>query len=83
MALMEHFDLQLYLMDVKIVFLNGDITETIYMVQPKNFVSENPKDMICKLQKFIYGIKQAFRQWYSNFYQVIISFCFKVNLVDD
>jgi len=36
-------------MDVKIVFLNGDIIETIYMMQPKNFVLENSKDMICKL----------------------------------
>ena len=31
-----HFDLELHQMDVKTVFLNGDIDETIYMVQPEN-----------------------------------------------
>ena len=33
MALVTHFDLELYQMDVKTAFLNGDIDETIYMVQ--------------------------------------------------
>ena len=37
MALVARFDLELHQMDVKIVFLNGDIEETIYMVQPKNY----------------------------------------------
>nr|CAN61066.1 hypothetical protein VITISV_004412 [Vitis vinifera] len=40
-------------------FLNGDIDETIYMVQPENFVSEDSKNMVCKLTKSIYGLKQA------------------------
>ena len=34
MALVAHFDLELHQMDVKTTFLNGDIDETIYMVQP-------------------------------------------------
>jgi len=38
MALVAHFDLELRQMDVKTTFLNGDIGETIYMVQPKNCV---------------------------------------------
>ena len=46
-------------MDVKTVFLNGDIEEAIYMVQPKNFVSGDSKNVVYKLKKFIYGIKQA------------------------
>ncbi|RDX75880.1 hypothetical protein CR513_44195, partial [Mucuna pruriens] len=33
-------------MDVKIMFLNGDIDKTIYMVQPENFVSNDSKSMI-------------------------------------
>ena len=33
-------------MDIKRVFLNGDIDETIYVVQPKNFVSDNAKSMV-------------------------------------
>ena len=48
---MVHFDLELYHMDVKTVFVNGDIDETAYMMQPENFVSGDPKNMICKLKK--------------------------------
>ena len=46
-------------MDVKTTFLNGNIDETIYMVQQKNFVSRDPKSMVCKLKKSINGLKQA------------------------
>ncbi|KAG8483393.1 hypothetical protein CXB51_023135 [Gossypium anomalum] len=45
MTLVAHFDLELHQMDVKIEFLNGDIEETIYMVQQKNFESEDSKNM--------------------------------------
>jgi len=62
MALVAHFDLELHPMDVKTDFLISDTEETIYMVQSKNFVSRDPKNMVCKLKKFIYGLKQASRQ---------------------
>ncbi|KAL5565395.1 hypothetical protein UlMin_028559 [Ulmus minor] len=48
MALVAHYDLELHQMDVKTVFLNGDIDETIYMIQPENFVSEDSKNMVCR-----------------------------------
>lgn len=35
MALMVHFNLELHQMNVKTMFFNGDIDETIYMVQPE------------------------------------------------
>ncbi|RDX83868.1 hypothetical protein CR513_35173, partial [Mucuna pruriens] len=66
MALVAHFDLELHQMDVKTVFLNGDIDKTIYMMQPENFVSNEYKSMVCKLKKSIYGLKQASQQWYHN-----------------
>ncbi|KAG8474994.1 hypothetical protein CXB51_031726 [Gossypium anomalum] len=45
MILVALFDLELLKMDVKTAYLNGDIEETIYMVQPKNFESEDSKNM--------------------------------------
>ncbi|KAL9274273.1 Retrovirus-related Pol polyprotein from transposon TNT 1-94-like protein [Drosera capensis] len=83
MALVAYFDLELYQMDVKTAFLNGDIEETIYMVQPENFEVDDPKKMVCKLRKSIYGLKQASRQWYHKFHQVILSYGFEMNVVND
>ena len=37
MALVAHFNLELHHIDVKTVFLTGNIDETIYMLQPENF----------------------------------------------
>ena len=48
-------NLEVHQMDVKTAFLNGDIDETIYMVQPENFVLGDPKNMVCRLRKSIYG----------------------------
>ena len=64
MALVAHSDLELHQMDVKTVFLNGNIDETIYMVQQENFESNDSKQLVCRLKRSIYGLKQASRQWY-------------------
>ena len=53
------------------------------MVQPENFVLGDPKQIVCKLKKSIYGLKQASRQWYHKFHEVIVSFGFEINAVDD
>ncbi|RVW13644.1 Retrovirus-related Pol polyprotein from transposon TNT 1-94 [Vitis vinifera] len=81
-ALVAHYDLELHQMDVKIAFLNGNIDETIYMVQPENFESNDSKQLVCRLKRSIYGLKQASRQWYKKFDHVITSFGFKENTVD-
>jgi hypothetical protein len=45
MALVAHYDLELYQMDVKTTFLNGDLLENIYMVQPKDFAMKEKEHM--------------------------------------
>ena len=70
-------------MDVTTTFHNDYIDKTIYMVQPENFLSEDPKKMVCKLKKSIYRLKQASHQWYPKFHQVIVSFGFEINMVDE
>ena len=66
MALVVLFNLELHQMDVKTTLLNGDIDETVYMVQPENFVSGDSKNTVFKLTKTIYGLKQASCQWYHK-----------------
>ena len=48
MTLVAHYDLELHQKDVKNAFLNGNIDETIYMVQPENFESNDSKQLVCK-----------------------------------
>jgi hypothetical protein len=63
-------------MDIKIVFLNGDLQESVYMAQPGGFAIEGKEHMGCRLKKSIYGLKQASRQWYLKFDKVIKKFGF-------
>jgi len=60
MALVAHYDLGLYQMDVKTVFLNGDLEENVYMDQPMGFSIEEKEHMVCKLKKSIYNLKASF-----------------------
>ena len=69
-------------MDVKTAFLNGDLDEEVYMRQPEGFKIEGQEDMVCKLKKSIYGLKQSSRQWYLKFDETITKFGFKENIVD-
>ena len=48
-------------MDVKTAFLNGNLDEEIYMMQPKGFIAKNQEHMVCKLKRSIYRLKQASR----------------------
>ncbi|KAJ9561683.1 hypothetical protein OSB04_006843 [Centaurea solstitialis] len=82
MALISHFDLELHQMDVKTTFLNGDLHENVYMTQPEGFISKGQEHLVCKLKKSIYGLKQASRQWYLKFDEVMKKNDFIKNQVD-
>jgi hypothetical protein len=51
--------LLIHQMDVKTIFLNGELEEKIYMAQADGFVVKGQEDKMCKLQKSLYGLKQA------------------------
>nr|GEX89005.1 putative zinc finger, CCHC-type [Tanacetum cinerariifolium] len=82
MALVAHFDLELHQMEVKTAFFNGNLHEDVYMAQPQGFKPKGHEHRVCKLKKSIYGIKQASRQWYLKFDEVMKEHNFIKNQVD-
>ena len=62
LALGAIMDFEMHQMDVKTAFLNSNLEEAIYMDQPQGFVQGN---MVCKLKKSFYGMKQSPRAWYE------------------
>jgi hypothetical protein len=79
LAIVVFHDYEIWQMDVKTAFLNGNIDEELYMMQPKGFVNLKDDDKVCKLQCSIYRLKKASRSWNRCFYQVIKSFGFVPN----
>ena len=61
------YDLEVEQMDVKTAFLHGDLEEEIYMRQPEGFEAKGKENLVCKLKKSLYGLKQSPRMWYQKF----------------
>jgi hypothetical protein len=45
--------------DIQNAFLHGFLDEDVYMKQPSRFVDSEHPNYICKLDKSLYGLKQA------------------------
>ena len=59
----------LFQMDVKNAFLNGDLSEEIYMQPPPGLSFDSNK--VCHLQRAFYGLQQALRVWFAKFSSTI------------
>lgn len=53
--------MKIHQLDVVTAFLQGDLKETIFMEQPDSYHDGTKK--VCRLNKPIYGLRQASRQW--------------------
>eukprot|EP00253_Pinus_taeda_P031834 PITA_31834 len=73
---------QLHQLDVKSAFLNGDLKEEIYLVQPEGFVKKGQEHLVCKLKKALYGLKQAPRSWYEKIDSFFVQHGFHRSLND-
>ena len=71
---------EIWKMDVKTNFLNGELEEDIYMQKLKGFIAKGQEHMVCDLHMSIYGLKQASKSWNIRFDQVIKSYSFEKSL---
>ncbi|KAK8510716.1 hypothetical protein V6N12_067166 [Hibiscus sabdariffa] len=76
LAVAAFHDYEIWQMDVKTAFLNGKLEEDVYMTQPEGFVTPENARKVCKLQRSIYGLKQASRSWNLRFNEAIQEFGF-------
>ena len=58
-SLTASYDWDLHQLDIKNVFLHGDLQEEIYMEQPPGFVAQGEIRKVCHLRKSQFGLKQS------------------------
>jgi hypothetical protein len=78
-ALAASHDLLIHQMDVKTTFLNGELDEEIYIKQPEGFVTHGQENVVCRLRKSLYGLKQTPKQCHEKFDRTLTSAGFVVN----
>ena len=68
-------------LDVYNAFSNGILEEDIYMTQPPSFENSN-KQLVCKLHKAIYGLKQAPGAWFGKRKTTLLQYNFMSSKCD-
>ncbi|KAI3770671.1 hypothetical protein L6452_01812 [Arctium lappa] len=72
LAYAAHKNFTVFQMDVKTTFLNGILTEEVYVSQPEGFVNQEKPNHVYILDKALYGLKQAPRAWYDVISQFLV-----------
>jgi hypothetical protein len=67
-------------LDVKNAFLNGYLSEEVYMRPPPGF--SHPSGVVCRLRRALYGLKQSPRAWYARFQDVVLQIGFQPSMHD-
>src|SRR5919202_442075 len=74
---------KLYQMDVKSAFLNGVISEEVYVSQPPGFENFEKPNHVYKLKKALYGLKQAPKAWYDRLKTFLVKHKYIMGMVDN
>jgi hypothetical protein len=69
-------------LDVQNVYLHGVLEEEVYMRQPPGYESKEHPNFVCRLDKAIYGLKQALRAWYARLSSKLIHLGFAASTGD-
>ena len=78
-------------LDFNSAFLNGELKEDVYMTLPIGYVNKGNENLVCKLNKSMYGLKQSPKCWNDaldeylkslGFDQSSCDSCIYVKLVD-
>jgi hypothetical protein len=75
-------NIKLYQMDIKSAFLNGKISEQVYVEQPPGFEVPTKPNNVYKLSQALYGLKQDPRAWYERLRDFLLSKGFKIGKFD-
>ena len=79
LVIVAHYDYEIWKMDVKTIFRKRNLSKDVCMAQPKVFTPRNGTK-VCKLQRSIYGLKQASKIWNIRFNETIKEFDFSQNV---
>ena len=73
-SLVDSYNWDLHQLDIKNIFLHGDLQEEFYMEKPPRFVARGEIGKVCRLWKSLYGLKQSPRAWFGKFIQAVETF---------
>lgn len=63
----------LHQLDINTTFLHGDLDEDVYMKLPPDLKVPNRNNLLCQLNRSIYSLKQASRQWNQKLTRTLIN----------
>nr|XP_016512653.1 PREDICTED: uncharacterized mitochondrial protein AtMg00810-like [Nicotiana tabacum] len=68
-------------LDVNNAFLHGDLNDEVYMEIPQGMTVDS-SELVCKLNKSLYGLKQANRRWYAKLTEALCSRSYAHSMYD-
>ncbi|GIL60632.1 hypothetical protein Vafri_15174 [Volvox africanus] len=81
LAMVAANNMELHQLDVKTAFLNGELEEEVFVKQPPGFEEGGP-NIVGRLHKALYGLRQASRAWYKKLHDHLMEQGYRVSEAD-